>query len=90
MMNKILKLEWSDDSWTEYIYWQQEDRKTLKKVNTLIKDIKRNGPMDGIAKPDPLRYMKGYSRRIDDKNRLVYDVVDSSLWIVACKGHYED
>ena len=89
-MNRISKLEWSDESWDEYLYWQQEDRKALKKINSLIKDIKHNGAMNGIGKPEPLRYMKGYSRRIDEKNRLVYDVVGNSLWIVSCKGHYED
>ncbi|MDO4289263.1 MAG: Txe/YoeB family addiction module toxin [Eubacterium sp.] len=85
-MNKI----WSDRAWDEYLSWQTEDKKTLKKINGLIKDIERNGLSEGTGKPEPLRYRKGWSRRIDKENRLVYDIVDGKLWIVSCKGHYED
>ena len=62
------------DSWEHYLYWQIQDRKTLKKINELLEDIRRNGAMKGIGKPERLRYRPGYSRRIDEKNRLVYDI----------------
>ncbi len=74
----------------EYIYWQGQDRKTLKRINELIRDIIRNGPDKGIGKPEPLKHRAGWSRRIDDANRLVYDVQDDALYIFACKGHYDD
>ena len=65
---------WSDDAWEDYLYWQANDKKTLKRINALIKDIERNGVLDGIGKPEPLKgNLSGeYSRRIDEKNRLVY------------------
>mgnify|MGYP005893831963 FL=1 len=85
-MNKI----WSDISWDEYLYWQQQDKKTLKKINALIKDIERNGNLEGIGKPEPLRYRPGYSRRIDQYNRLVYDTDKENLFIYSCRGHYEE
>ena len=85
-MNKI----WSDRAWDDYLYWQTTDKKTLKKINALIKDIERNGLSEGIGKPEPLKYRKAWSRRIDSVNRLIYDAgEDGSLWIIACKGHYE-
>ncbi|MBQ6343251.1 MAG: Txe/YoeB family addiction module toxin [Anaerolineaceae bacterium] len=80
---------WSDDAWEEYLYWQSQDKKTLKKINTLIKDIERNG-FHGIGKSEPLKYKKGWSRRIDKENRLVFDIVDGKLYIASCKGHYEE
>lgn len=80
---------WSDDAWNEYLYWQTQDRKTLKKINSLIQDIERNG-FQGIGKAEPLKYRKGWSRRIDKENRLVFDIVDGVLYIASCKGHYED
>lgn len=85
-MNKL----WSDIAWDEYLYWQQTDKKTVKKINELIKDIERNGLSQGIGHPEPLRYRKGWSRHIDHSNRLVYNIVGGNLWIVSCKGHYED
>lgn len=86
-MNKL----WSDRAWDEYLYWQMQDKKTLKKINELVRDIERNGVMQGIGKPEPLRYQKGFSRRIDEKNRLVYDMDENgNLLIASCKGHYED
>jgi len=75
----------------QYIEWQTEDRKTLKKINELIADIQRNGFMSGVGKPEVLKHRKGYSRRIDSTNRLEYDSDGSGcLVIVSCKGHYED
>lgn len=85
-MNKI----WSDISWDEYLYWQQQDKKTLKKINDLIKDIERNGALTGIGKPESLKYRPGYSRHIDKANRLVYDIDGNNILIYSCKGHYED
>lgn len=80
---------WSDDAWDDYVYWQTQDGKTLKKINLLIKDIERNG-VQGIGKSEPLRYRSGWSRRIDKENRLVFDIVDGKLIIASCRGHYED
>lgn len=86
-MNKL----WSDRGWDDYLYWQAQDKKTLKKINELIKDIERNGLLQGIGKPEPLKYRKAYSRRIDQANRLIYDVdTQGNLWIISCKGHYEE
>ena len=85
-MNKL----WSDIAWDEYLYWQQTDKKMVSKINDLIKDIERNGLSRGTGHPEPLRYRKGWSRRIDHGNRLVYNIVDGNLWIASCKGHYED
>lgn len=81
---------WTDAAWEDYLYWQSQDKKTLKRINSLIKDIERNGNMEGIGKPEPLQYnLQGYySRRIDDKNRLVYVADDEGLWIISCRYHY--
>lgn len=82
---------WFDEAWEDYIYWQTQDRKTLKRINMLLKDIER-GNFDGIGKPEPLKDdMSGFwSRRIDDVNRLVYRIRGDVLEIVSCRGHYED
>jgi len=82
---------WADEAWAEYVTWQSEDKKTLKRINALIKDIERNGLSKGIGKPERLKYRDAWSRRIDEKNRLVYDSdANGILWILSCKGHYED
>lgn len=81
---------WSDAAWADYLYWQAADRKLLKKINELIKSIEREGVMDGIGKAEPLKYGKGYSRRISDEHRLVYDIEDGILYIYSCRGHYDD
>ena len=82
---------WEDRAWDDYIYWQTQDRKTLKRINALIKDIKRS-PFEGIGKPEPLKgNLSGmWSRRIDEENRIVYYEEDAILYIVSCRGHYED
>ena len=79
----------SDTGWEDYQYWQTEDRKTLKKINDLIKDIDRNGN-SGIGKPEPLTgNLSGYwSRRINDKDRLIYKIDDDHIYIIACRYHY--
>lgn len=85
-MNKI----WTDEAWNDYIYWQGQDKKTLKKINQLIKDIERNGNLDGIGKPEPLLgNLQGfYSRRINEQDRLVYVVDGEGLNIISCRYHY--
>jgi len=86
-MNKL----WADIAWDEYLSWQTEDKKTLSRINALIKDIETNGLSVGKGKPEFLKYIKRWSRRIDEKNRLVYDIDENNnLWIISCKGHYED
>ena len=82
-------LTWTDFAWEQYEELQEKDKRLVKKINTLIKDIKRNGN-EGIGKPEPLQHeLSGYwSRRIDDKNRLVYKVSDNQITIVACANHY--
>ena len=83
---------WSDDAWEDYLYWQTQDKKTLKRVNALIQDIERNGVMQGIGKPEALtgNLAGEYSRRIDDKSRLIYHMEDGRLFIVNCRTHYGD
>ncbi len=84
-----MNLIWSDKSWEDYVYWQSNDKKILKKINTLIKDIKRH-PFEGIGKPEPLKHeLAGcWSRRITSEHRLVYEVSDGIIYIVSCKYHY--
>ena len=78
------------DAWDAYVYWQGQDKKTLKRINSLINEAARN-PFAGTGKPEPLRGdLSGYwSRRIDDVNRLVYRATDSELVVIACRFHYE-
>lgn len=82
---------WFDEAWEDYIYWQTQDKKTLKRINKLLQDIERNGLNGGIGKAEPLKgeFSGLWSRRIDDANRLVYRIKDDCLHIVSCKGHYE-
>ena len=82
---------WEDRAWDDYIYWQTQDKKTLKRINALIKDIKRS-PFEGIGKPEPLKNnLSGmWSRRIDEENRIVYYEEDGILYIISCRGHYDD
>ena len=83
------KLAWTEPAWSDYIYWQNQDRKTLKRINKLIDNTLRS-PFEGIGKPEALREnLSGFwSRRIDDTNRLVYAVSDTHITIIACKYHY--
>lgn len=85
----MLKL-WSDNAWEDYLYWQTQDKKTLKRINQLLKDIDRNG-YEGIGKPEPLKYeLQGFwSRRIDDEHRLVYRINEDRIEIVSCRLHYQ-
>jgi len=83
-------LLWTKESWADYIYWQGQDRKTLKRINRLVADTQRN-PFEGIGKPEHLKEnLSGFwSRRIDSSNRLVYAVDDNQLIIISCRYHYE-
>ena len=80
---------WSEDAWDDYLYWQKNDKRTLKRINELIKDVKRE-PFDGIGKPEPLKHnWSGYwSRRITGEHRLVYKVEDDQVLIAQCRFHY--
>ncbi|MDD2790312.1 MAG: Txe/YoeB family addiction module toxin [Sulfurimonas sp.] len=84
-----MNITWTDESWEEYVQWQYEDKKIVKKINNLLKDIKRDF-FNGIGKPEPLRHeLSGcWSRRITDEHRLVYEVTDYSVVIISCKYHY--
>jgi toxin YoeB len=83
------KLAWTDDAWSDYLYWQGQDRKTLKRINKLIEATLRI-PFEGVGKPEPLKEnLAGFwSRRIDDTHRLIYAVEDEYLTILACRYHY--
>jgi toxin YoeB len=84
-----MKKLWTDQAWSDYLFWQQQDKKTLRRINDLIKDIERNGN-SGIGKPELLKGdLSGWhSRRIDDTNRLVYRIIDGNIEISLCRGHY--
>ena len=86
-----MKLIWYDKAWDDYLYWQMQDKRTLKRINELIKDIDRNGALTGIGKPEALKdNLQGlFSRRIDEVNRLVYRISeDGVIEIVMCREHY--
>lgn len=83
-MNK----NFEDRGFDEYKYWVHQDIKTFNKINQLLQSIERDGILKGLGKPERLKYGAGYSRRIDEENRLVYDIKDDTIIIKACKGHY--
>ena len=85
-MNKL----WSDQAWEDYLYWQSIDKKMVKRINELIKSIERDGINNGLGKAEPLKFRKAWSRRIDDVNRLVYNIEGCNLVIYGCRGHYSD
>ena len=87
MSNRLLS--WTDEAWGDYLYWQTQDKKTLKRINKLITDVKRS-PFEGIGKPEPLKEnLSGFwSRRIDDTNRLVYVVDEAAITMISCRYHY--
>jgi toxin YoeB len=84
------RVTFTDECWADYIYWQGQDKKTLRRINELIKSAQRS-PFEGIGKPEPLKESLAglWSRRIDEKNRLVYQAFDDELRIIACRYHYE-
>ena len=79
---------WEDDAWEEYKEQLNVDKKILKRINELIKDIERYGVLEGRGKPKKLKYREEYSRRIDEEHRLIYKVQNNIIIIVSCKGHY--
>lgn len=84
-------LSFTDKSWEQYTSWEEEDKKTSKKIKKLIKSISRNGAMSGEGKPEKLKNeVDTYSRKIDEKNRLVYIASGGNYTITSCKGHYDD
>ncbi len=85
-----MRLLWDERAWEDYLYWQKQDKKTLKRINLLIKDIQRD-TFNGIGKPEPLLENRSgwWSRRIDDANRIVYKEADVAIIIASCRGHYE-
>ena len=84
-----MKVVFSSQGWEDYLWWQAQDRRILKRINALIADIDRNGN-EGIGKPELLKYLKGYwSRRINDEHRLVYKLVDDEVHVATCRYHYE-
>lgn len=85
-----MNIVFSKNAWEDYTFWQSEDRKTLKKINTLIRDIQRS-PYEGIGKPEPLKFdLAGFwSRRIDLEHRLIYQIEEDEILIYACRYHYD-
>ena len=88
-MSGALNIMWTAEAWEDYVYWQGQDKKTLKRINQLIKEVQRS-PFEGIGKPEPLKEnLTGFwSRRIDETNRLVYEVTNTQINIVSCRYHY--
>jgi toxin YoeB len=85
-----MNMVFSDEGWADYLYWQTQDKKTLKRINALLQDIERNGH-NGIGNPELLKGLSGYwSRRINEKDRLVYKIMDGAIWIAQCRTHYGD
>ena len=86
-----MRLLWEDRAWEDYLSWQSQDKKTLKRINALLKDIQRS-TFEGIGKPEPLKgNLRGlWSRRIDDVNRIVYYEEGGIIYVISCKGHYEE
>lgn len=86
-----MNIIFTSTAWQQYLAWQNQDKKIIKRINTLIKDIERNGLLEGIGKPEVLKYRKACSRRITDEHRLVYNFDTSqNLIIFSCLGHYEE
>ena len=85
-----MNLIWNNEAWEEYLQWQKQDKKIVKKINEIIKDTNRNGN-EGIGKPEPLKHeLSGYwSRRITDKHRFIYKLTETSIVVIACANHYE-
>ncbi|WP_040725855.1 Txe/YoeB family addiction module toxin [Thiomicrorhabdus sp. Kp2] len=83
-------ISWTESAWSDYLYWQTQDKKTLRRINRLITDTMRS-PFEGIGKPEPLKEnLSGFwSRRIDETNRLVYAFDNKKITIIACRYHYE-
>lgn len=87
-----MNILFTDTGWNQYTEWQGEDKKTVRRINQLLKSIDRDGALQGIGKPELLKHDKSglYSRRIDEANRLVYEMSGNQIIVKSCKGHYED
>ena len=85
----MMLLSWTEEAWEDYLYWQTTNKQNVKRINTLIKSMLRT-PFEGIGKPEPLKHdLSGsWSRRIDQENRIVYDVADHQIIIIQCRYHY--
>ena len=84
-------ITFTETAFSQYLYWQTQDKRTLKKINRLLQSIDRDGPLNGIGKPEILKYLgDNYSRRIDEQNRLIYSIAEDTIIVKACKGNYED
>ena len=85
-----MKVIWFEEAWDDYLYWQTQDKKTIKRINQLLQDTKRNN-FSGIGKPEPLKgeFSGFWSRRIDEVNRFVYRIKDGYLEVLSCRGHYD-
>ena len=84
-------ITFTETAFSQYLYWQTQDKRTLKKINRLLQSIDRDGALNGIGKPEILKYLgDNYSRRIDEQNRLIYSIAEDTIIVKACKGHYED
>ena len=88
---QVWQVQWDFDAWEDYLYWQNHDKKVLRQINKLVKDISRS-PFEGLGKPEPLREnLRGlWSRRINKEHRLVYLVRENTVLIFSCRGHYDD
>ena len=85
------KITFAEEGWEEYLYWQTQDKKTIKKINKLIKSIERDGALEGEGKPEKLKYREGeYSRRINEEDRLIYSVENGDIILKSCQEHYEE
>ena len=85
------KFSFDDAGWAHYVYWQEQDRKTLRRINQLLRSIERDGALNGLGKPEKLKHQENaYSRRIDDSNRLIYEVSGDETLVLSCRGHYGD
>lgn len=83
-------ITFSPDAWADYLYWQTEDKKTLKRINKLLQELQRQETAAGLGKPEPLCHMKAMSRHIDEENRLIYTIAGENFVVLSCRGHYED
>lgn len=83
-------ITFSPDAWADYLYWQTEDKKTLRRINKLLQELQREGAVQGLGKAELLRNTKGMSKRIDETNRITYVVENDNVIVLSCRGHYED
>ena len=83
-----MRRTFTETGWEHYVYWENQDKKTSDKIKRLLQSIERDGAMKGEGKPERLKYGLGYSRRIDEANRLVYDIEGNDIVIKGCRGHY--